>query len=183
VLFLVHRFLSPWWRRRQVPPKRRFLQEPHGVTTQKTPFCFYVVQTTASASTGSLVSRSQDVHGWWPMEHLKVATIFLLLLQCHTLIYTQTDSLVRLCRVLAFSSIINQTCSDNQWHHFLIVRTDIMLSYISICPQWGFYSHFRSGHVLACNMCYRPCLYKALVLLYFNTSHIPSFLFFPLENK
>jgi hypothetical protein len=33
----VHRFLSPWWRRRQVPPKRRFLQEPHGVTTQKTP--------------------------------------------------------------------------------------------------------------------------------------------------
>jgi hypothetical protein len=22
----------------QVPPKRRFLQEPHGVTTQKTPF-------------------------------------------------------------------------------------------------------------------------------------------------
>jgi hypothetical protein len=38
VLFLVHRFLSPWWRRRQVPPKRRFLQEPHGVTTQKSPF-------------------------------------------------------------------------------------------------------------------------------------------------
>jgi hypothetical protein len=38
VLFLVHRFLSPWWRRRQVPPKRRFLQEPHGVATQKTPF-------------------------------------------------------------------------------------------------------------------------------------------------
>jgi hypothetical protein len=30
--------LSPWWRRRQVPTKRRFLQEPHGVTTQKTPF-------------------------------------------------------------------------------------------------------------------------------------------------
>jgi hypothetical protein len=36
VLFLVHRLLSPRWRRRQVPPKRRFLQEPHGVTTQKT---------------------------------------------------------------------------------------------------------------------------------------------------
>jgi hypothetical protein len=27
-----------WWRRRQVPPKRRFLQESHSVTTQKTPF-------------------------------------------------------------------------------------------------------------------------------------------------
>jgi hypothetical protein len=38
MLFLVHRFLSPWWRRRQVPPKRRFFQEPHGVTTQKTQF-------------------------------------------------------------------------------------------------------------------------------------------------
>jgi hypothetical protein len=37
VFFLVHRFLSPWWRRRQVPPKRRFLQEPHGVPSQKTP--------------------------------------------------------------------------------------------------------------------------------------------------
>jgi hypothetical protein len=38
MLFLVHRFLSPWWRRRYVPPKRRFLQEPHGVTSQKTTF-------------------------------------------------------------------------------------------------------------------------------------------------
>jgi hypothetical protein len=38
MLLLVHRFLSPWWRRCWVPPKRRFLQEPHGVTSQKTPF-------------------------------------------------------------------------------------------------------------------------------------------------
>jgi hypothetical protein len=30
--------LSPWWRRRYVPPKRRFLQEPQGVTSQNTPF-------------------------------------------------------------------------------------------------------------------------------------------------
>jgi hypothetical protein len=36
-LFLVQLFLSPWWWRRWVPPKRRFLQEPHGVTCQKTP--------------------------------------------------------------------------------------------------------------------------------------------------
>jgi hypothetical protein len=28
---------------RQVPPKRRFLQEPHGVTTQKTPFFNYAL--------------------------------------------------------------------------------------------------------------------------------------------
>jgi hypothetical protein len=33
---LVHRILLPWWRRRYVPPKRRFLQEQHGVTSQKT---------------------------------------------------------------------------------------------------------------------------------------------------
>jgi hypothetical protein len=37
-VFLVHWFLSPWWRRRYVTPKRRFLQEPHGVTSQKTQF-------------------------------------------------------------------------------------------------------------------------------------------------
>jgi hypothetical protein len=32
------RFLSPSWWRRYVPPKRRLLQEPHGITSQKTPF-------------------------------------------------------------------------------------------------------------------------------------------------
>jgi hypothetical protein len=37
-LFLAHRFLSAWWLRRYVPPTCRFLQEPHGVTTKKTPF-------------------------------------------------------------------------------------------------------------------------------------------------
>jgi hypothetical protein len=29
---------NTWYFLRQVPPKRRFLQEPHGVTSQKTPF-------------------------------------------------------------------------------------------------------------------------------------------------
>jgi hypothetical protein len=37
-LFLLHRFLSLWWWRRYVPPKRQFLQEPHSVTSQKTVF-------------------------------------------------------------------------------------------------------------------------------------------------
>jgi hypothetical protein len=31
-------FFVTLMKERQVPPKRRFLQEPHGVTTQKTPF-------------------------------------------------------------------------------------------------------------------------------------------------
>jgi hypothetical protein len=53
VLFLVHLFLSPWWRRLQVPPKRRFLQEPHGITTQKTPF-FIVTAVKTSNLTGFL---------------------------------------------------------------------------------------------------------------------------------
>jgi hypothetical protein len=35
---LVQRFLSPWWRRRYVLPKHRFIQESHGLTCQKTPF-------------------------------------------------------------------------------------------------------------------------------------------------
>jgi hypothetical protein len=34
--FLVHQLLSPWWWRRWVPPKRRFLKEPRGITSQKT---------------------------------------------------------------------------------------------------------------------------------------------------
>jgi hypothetical protein len=38
---LVHRFLSPWWRRRRVLPERPFLQEPHGVTSQKIPFFLF----------------------------------------------------------------------------------------------------------------------------------------------
>jgi hypothetical protein len=42
-MFLVHRLLSPWWWRHQVPPKHRFLQEPHGVTSQKTPFFIVLV--------------------------------------------------------------------------------------------------------------------------------------------
>jgi hypothetical protein len=49
-------FLSPWWRRRYFPPKRRFLQEPHGVTSQKTPFfmwgkCFLVLSLYEYSST------------------------------------------------------------------------------------------------------------------------------------
>jgi hypothetical protein len=36
--FLFHWFLSPWWWRHYLPLKCRFLQEPHGVTSPKTPF-------------------------------------------------------------------------------------------------------------------------------------------------
>jgi hypothetical protein len=35
---LACRFLSSWWWKRYIPPKRRFLQEPHCVTSQKTTF-------------------------------------------------------------------------------------------------------------------------------------------------
>jgi hypothetical protein len=47
-LFLFHRFLSSWWRRLWVPPKRRFLQEPHGVTSQKTPFFIVTAMKTSN---------------------------------------------------------------------------------------------------------------------------------------
>jgi hypothetical protein len=49
-LFLVHRFSSPWWWRCHIPPKRRFLQEPHGVTSQKTPFFISDIICTMDAS-------------------------------------------------------------------------------------------------------------------------------------
>jgi hypothetical protein len=51
-LFLVHRFLSPWWRTRWVPPKRRFLQEPHGVTSQKTSFFIVTAVKTSNLTSG-----------------------------------------------------------------------------------------------------------------------------------
>jgi hypothetical protein len=41
-LFLVHRFLSPWWWKYKFPQKRRFLQEPRGVTSQTTAFFWYL---------------------------------------------------------------------------------------------------------------------------------------------
>jgi hypothetical protein len=69
VLFLVHRFLSPWWRRRQVPPKRRFLQEPHGVTTQKTPFfkCWFISSQLCATypRRGTTLSLSLILHSNW----------------------------------------------------------------------------------------------------------------------
>jgi hypothetical protein len=37
-LFLVHRFLSPLWWRHQSTLKHQFLQDPHGVTSQKMAF-------------------------------------------------------------------------------------------------------------------------------------------------
>jgi hypothetical protein len=64
-LFVVHRFLSPWWRRRQVPPKRRFLQEPHGVTTQKTPFFGVLIHPQKFLITSKLTS----------VFHLKVGSM------------------------------------------------------------------------------------------------------------
>jgi hypothetical protein len=37
-VFLARRFLSPWWWKRYVPLKRRFLQKSQGVRSQKTIF-------------------------------------------------------------------------------------------------------------------------------------------------
>jgi hypothetical protein len=56
-LFLARRFLSPWWWRRYVPPKRRFLQGPHSVTSQKTVF-FIVTAVKASNLTLNKLLRS-----------------------------------------------------------------------------------------------------------------------------
>jgi hypothetical protein len=66
-----HRFGGTWrllhqgdknrcTRRRQFPPKRRFLQEPHGVTTQKTPF-FIVTAVKTSNLTLKLVTCSCEL--------------------------------------------------------------------------------------------------------------------------
>jgi hypothetical protein len=44
----VYWFLSPWLWRRYVPPKRLFLQEPLGVTFQKTPFFIVAAEKTSN---------------------------------------------------------------------------------------------------------------------------------------
>jgi hypothetical protein len=44
--FLAHRLLSLWWWRRCVPPKRRFVQEPYGVTSKKTAFFIFIIMFT-----------------------------------------------------------------------------------------------------------------------------------------
>jgi hypothetical protein len=45
-MFLVHRFLSPWWWRHYIPLKRWFLQQPHGVTSQK--MAFFRIETVST---------------------------------------------------------------------------------------------------------------------------------------
>jgi hypothetical protein len=87
VLFVVHRFLSPWWRRPKVPPKRRFLQEPHGVTSQKTPFetvsPSFLCQTTQGVPIGSHVSHSTHDFLWtFPVGHSKTTRLYNALKVC-----------------------------------------------------------------------------------------------------
>jgi hypothetical protein len=45
MLFLAHQFLSTWRWRWYFPPKRQFLQKPHGVTFQKTAFIVTTMKT------------------------------------------------------------------------------------------------------------------------------------------
>jgi hypothetical protein len=59
-LFLVHWFMPPWWRRFYVPPKCRFLWEPHAITTQKMSY-FIVTAMTTSDLTRILLFEGQLV--------------------------------------------------------------------------------------------------------------------------
>jgi hypothetical protein len=71
-LFLVHRYLSPWWWRRYVLPKCRFLQEPHGVTSKKTTFFNWILnhreRVYVATVTGheSSLCHAHSVHGLSP---------------------------------------------------------------------------------------------------------------------
>jgi hypothetical protein len=75
---VVHRLLSPWWWRRYIPTKRRFLQEPHGVTSQRTAFFFASVLTTPSRGwskgTGGLQAEPD---GLCPGERCETASRWL----------------------------------------------------------------------------------------------------------
>jgi hypothetical protein len=71
VLFLVHRFLSPWWWRRYVPPICRFLQEPHCVTSQKTAFFTVTAVKTWNLARITLFNNSVLwwIQRWLGMQH------------------------------------------------------------------------------------------------------------------
>jgi hypothetical protein len=55
-LFLARRFVLPWWRRLYVPSKHRFLQEPRGLTSQKTGFLIVTAVETSNLSFYSLLT-------------------------------------------------------------------------------------------------------------------------------
>jgi hypothetical protein len=61
-LFLVHRFLSSWERRRYVLPKCRFLHEPHGVTFQKTRFFIVTAVKTSNLTSEKMCPRNVTSH-------------------------------------------------------------------------------------------------------------------------
>jgi hypothetical protein len=56
---VAQRFLSPCWWRCYVPPKRRFLQEPNGVTSQKT--IFFIVTAVETSNLTSVIG----VQNYW----------------------------------------------------------------------------------------------------------------------
>jgi hypothetical protein len=94
--FLVHRFVSPWWWRCWVSPKRWFLQDPHGITFQKTPFfivsivvlmCFlnrihWVSWICLYAHTNTDCFNMLQVSLWIPVVFLAVC-MFLVIVLCY----------------------------------------------------------------------------------------------------
>jgi hypothetical protein len=54
-------FVSPWWWRWHVPPKRQFSQEPHGITSQKMSF-FIVTTVKTSNLTSSHILTQHDLN-------------------------------------------------------------------------------------------------------------------------
>jgi hypothetical protein len=57
-LFLAHRFLSPWWCRRNLLLKRQFLQEQDGVTDQRA-----ILPIGTAMITSNLISPITSPHG------------------------------------------------------------------------------------------------------------------------
>jgi hypothetical protein len=91
--YLAFRFLSPWWWRRYVAPKRRFLQGPHQITSQKTAFfvenlAFRKMDLFLSSGEGRGTDFNRCVHWWWWW------LLLLLCLQrtiCHPSIFTRLE--------------------------------------------------------------------------------------------
>jgi hypothetical protein len=59
-LFLDRWSLSPWWWRRHVPPKRRFIQEPRCATSQKTAFFILTAMKTSNLASYFVFEKFLD---------------------------------------------------------------------------------------------------------------------------
>jgi hypothetical protein len=134
MLFLAHRFLSSWWWRSYIPPKRLFLQEPHGVTSQKTAF-FIVTAVKTSDLTRDIITQIEIQCGH-PRSWYFCASISPLYVYCACSMKRPRRITGPSCTQSALRSGNGvRPCKgrcrkiDNGWHKWMEVRREALHSF------------------------------------------------------